>query len=303
MTFDLPLVMAKIDPVSHVVNHQFWTYDGFWIWSAHTGNLTLSAIICIFVGKWAANKIATGDECEGTDRYVTKNKFAHMIEVICVYLKDTTIKPMLGDRTNAFMPFLLSLFFFILVNNLLGLVPIIDILHVIDNMLGGALGLAENHAAPVGGTATQNIYVTGALAFVAFLVINGAGISRMGLGQYLAHLTGGAPVYIWPLIILVEFMGIFIKPVALAIRLFANMTAGHVLVATLLMFVGAASAAGIAMFAGVGIVSTLSVIAIYFLELFVAFLQAFVFMFLTAVFIAQLDHHHDEEHGSVEAAH
>lgn len=289
------------NPIGHVVNHAFLTTDsGLWLWSAHTGNLILSAIICIFVGRWAATRIATGPEGEGNARFVTKNKFAHMLEVICVYLREETVRPLLHERTDRFMPFLWTLFFFILVNNVLGLVPILDILHVVDELGGGFMGLKAHHASPFGGTATQNIYVTGALAFIAFIVINAAGISRLGLGGYLSHLTGGAPVYIWPLMIVVETMGLFIKPVALAIRLFANMTAGHVLVATLLMFVGAAFQAGILTFLGVGTISTISIIAIYFLELFVAFLQAFVFMFLVTVFIAQLDHHHEEGH---EAAH
>ncbi|MBN4082746.1 F0F1 ATP synthase subunit A [Phycisphaeraceae bacterium AH-315-B13] len=300
---DVSLSLAEgVNPIDHVVNHAFFTTEsGIWVWSAHTGNLVLSGIICIFIGRWAASRIATGDEGLGNERYVTKNSFAHMLEVICVYLRENTVRPLLHERTDKFMPFLWTMFFFILINNLLGLVPILDLLYVVDELGGGFMGLKGSHTTPIGGTATQNIYVTAALAFIAFVVINGAGIKRLGIGGYLGHLTGGAPKYIWPLMILVEALGIFIKPVALAIRLFANMTAGHVLVATLFMFVGAASQAGIVAFLGVGSISTIAVIAIYFLEIFISFLQAFVFMFLVTVFIAQLDHHHDEEHGAVPA--
>ena len=135
------------------------------------------------------------------------------------------------------------------------------------------------------------------LAFVSFLVINIAGIREMGIKGYLKHLTAGAPVFVWPLMIVIEAAGIFIKPVALAIRLFANMTAGHILLATIFMFVGMAIEAGLAIAVPVTLISAIAGIAINFLELFVAFLQAFVFMFLTAVFISMLenhDHEHDE---------
>jgi F-type H+-transporting ATPase subunit a len=190
------------------------------------------------------------------------------------------------------MPFLWTVFFFILVNNILGLVPLLDIHGLITPTL-----VHEKHIAYIGGTLTQNLFVTGALAVIAFFVINIEGIREMGLFQYLKHLTGGAPIFVWPILVPVEFIGIFVKPVALAIRLFANMTAGHILLATLLGFVGFAITESHSLLLGgtITIVSAGAAVAIYFLELFVAFLQAFVFMFLTAVFISMLTHH-DEEH-------
>jgi F-type H+-transporting ATPase subunit a len=196
------------------------------------------------------------------------------------------------------MPLLWTLFFFILINNLLGLAPISDALHLIDHFAGGhyVSGLA-------GSTATQNIFVTAALAVLAGIVINVAGIKELGLGGYLHHLTAGTKPMLWPLMIPIEIAGSFIKPTALALRLFANMTAGHILVAVLFMFAkmgldmlgqgGGSAALG----GTVTVVSVISAIAIYFLELFVAFLQAFVFMFLTTVFISLLSHHGDHEHG------
>jgi F-type H+-transporting ATPase subunit a len=129
-------------------------------------------------------------------------------------------------------------------------------------------------------------------------------------------LTAGTPWYLWPLMVPIEIMGTLIKPVALALRLFANMTAGHVLVAVLFMFLKQGldmllqgSVSGVGIGGSVAVVSTVAVVAIYFLELFVAFLQAFVFMFLTSVFISQLAHHdehghhegHDHEHAHAHA--
>lgn len=289
---DLALTLAA-DPVAHVVNHKAVDVNGWWVWSSNMGNLVLSALILVTVGPYVASRIATGPERLGSRRYLPRGSFAHMIEVICVYLRDETARPILGLRTERFMPFLWTLFFFILVNNLLGLVPLLDVHAWITPEL-----VLEQHRAYIGGTLTQNIFVTGVLAAIAFAVINVAGVRELGVGGYVKHLTGGAPAFVWPILIPVEIAGIFIKPIALAIRLFANMTAGHILVAALLGFIGLALSGGLnTLLAGtITLVSGAGVVAIYFLELFVAFLQAFVFMFLTSVFIAQLAHH-DDEHG------
>lgn len=302
----LPLLLAfSEDPMGHVVNHHaITTADGWWIWSGNQGNLLLTGIIMIVVGMWAASKIQTGPKGQGAEAYVTRSRFAHMIEVICVYLREEVARPLLRDRTDKLMPFLWTVFFFILVNNLLGLTPITDLFH--------AIGWATNkEIAPfIGGTATQNIWVTGTLAIIAAIVFNGAAIIRLGPVGFVQHMLGGLPIYMFPialLLLVIEAAGQFvIKPFALALRLFANMTAGHVLIAALLGIAGAAiegMSAGQS-FAGNGIavvVSASAVIAVTFLELFVAFLQAFVFMFLTTIFISLMDHHdehgHEHEHG------
>ena len=298
------LTLAASNPVDHVVNQfprgwgvvEIGGYHIHW-WSAHVGNLLLAGLITVLLLAWAASRIRTGPASEGSARYVTRNPFAHMIEVICVYLRDTTARPLLGDRTDAFMPFLWTIFFFILINNLLGLVPITDTAHLADKFVGRHV-----FSGILGATATQNLFVTAALAIIAGLVINFAGVRALGVGGYIQHLTAGTPAYLWPLMVPIEILGTLIKPVALALRLFANMTAGHILVAVLFMF--AVSGVGLLTNGGAGVVlgpvislaSVIAAIAIYFLEIFVAFLQAFVFMFLTAVFISQLSHHDEHEH-------
>lgn len=173
--------MAAADPASHVYNHPFHVTDsGLWLWSANQGNLVLSALILIGVGWWASKKISA-------DGHVTKNRFAHMIEVICVYLREEVARPLLGDRTNRLMPFLWTIFFFILVNNLLGLLPLLDIVHLVSG------DLRAEHRAPIGGTATQNIWVTGVLAVVAAIFFNLVAVRHLGIVGYLKHLTAGAP--------------------------------------------------------------------------------------------------------------
>jgi F-type H+-transporting ATPase subunit a len=189
-------------------------------------------------------------------------------------------------------------FFFILINNLMGLLPIGDALHAADKIVGEHkfVGLA-------GATATGNPWVTAAMAIIAALVINFAGLRELGVGGYLKHLTAGTHWSLWFLMIPIEIMGTAIKPIALCIRLFANMTAGHILVAVLFMFavsglkmLGEWTAGGVVLGGGISLISAVSAVAIYFLELFVAFLQAFVFMFLTSVFVAQLSHGDEHEH-------
>lgn len=300
----LQLTLAEHDPLSHVVNQPAWVIDGWWVWSSNQGTLVLAGLIAIIVGLWAAKRISTGPAGQGADAYITRNTFAHLIEVFCVYLRDEVAQPLLHDRTKKLMPFLWTIFFFVLINNLLGLIPISDLLHVI----GDAIGV---HIPPViGGTATQNMWVTGVLALIAGLVFNIAAIVRLGPGGFVKHMMGGLPAYMFPialLLLVIEAAGQFlIKPFALALRLFANMTAGHVLIAALLFIAGPATAR---LFSGehvaasgvASVISIVSIILLTFLELFVALLQAFVFMFLTTIFISLMDHHeehgHEHEHG------
>tara|TARA_A100001391_G_scaffold85585_2_gene55975 strand:- start:1123 stop:2022 length:900 start_codon:yes stop_codon:yes gene_type:complete len=291
--------LAAGDPVSHVINHPFIVNaDGWWIWSTAQTNMIITALIMVIGGLIVAKGVSTGSENDGHARWITKSRFAHTVEVICGYLRESTVRPLLHERTSKFMPFLWTIFFFILINNLLGLIPLLDA----NNLL--VPEMAAEHRAFIGGTATQSIYVTAALSLLAGLMINWAGIRELGIGGYLKHLTAEAPIFVWPIIIPIEIMGTFIKPIALSIRLFANMTAGHILVAVLLGFASEGFIRADIIGLPVGVVSTVAVVAIYFLELFVAFLQAFVFMFLTTVFISLLAHHgeHDHDHAHEGAA-
>ncbi|MFM1889490.1 MAG: synthase subunit, partial [Planctomycetota bacterium] len=251
-----------------------------------------------------------GPDSQGTERWVTKGRLAQLIEAMVVYLRDEMLVPVMGERlTKRYMGYLLSLFFFILVLNLLGLVPLMDLQHVITR------DSAEQEAwVFFGGTATASLAVTGALAFISFVVIQIHSIRELGFGGWLEHLCGGhdlvaGPKGLWlvvPVIFVVEFLGLFIKPAALAIRLFANMVGGHTLMATLLGFGGLALSSGLSVLAvgGIATLSGLFAVLIGVLEIFVAFLQAFIFMFLTAVFISVMSHEehehegrHDEHHG------
>ena len=216
---------------------------------------------------------------------------ANMIEAICEYLRKEVAEPALHDHTDRFIKYIWSTFFFVLTVNILGLLPI----PVVSNLFGTHLG----------GTATGNIWVTATLALITMvmMVINGV---RLGGKSYLAHFCPG-PLWLAPLLVPVEIIGLIAKVFALAVRLFANMIAGHILLAVLLSFILAAGAKSTGLGLGVGLVVVASSVAINFLELFVAFLQAFIFTFLTTLFIGMSvvfhhDEHHEDEHSHHEAA-
>ena len=192
-----------------------------------------------------------------------------MIETVVVYLRDEVVYPNVkGAAGVRLLPYFITLFFSILLMNLFGLIP-------------GA------H------TATGAIGVTAGLAIIAFLVINYTAIRESGIGAWFHHLLGGAPIGLAPIMIPIEFMSLFIKPFVLTMRLFANMTAGHIV---LLAFVGL-----IFFFRSIAVApaSVAFSVFIYFLELLAVFLQAYIFTMLTAVFTGMAigDHAHDEVHG------
>ncbi|MBI2619377.1 MAG: F0F1 ATP synthase subunit A [Ignavibacteriales bacterium] len=180
--------------------------------------------------------------------------FANLMEVFVVFIRDEVALANMGPAGIRYVPFLLTTFFFILIMNLLGLFP-------------------------YGATPTGNISVTAALASVAFVMIQAVAIRAQGLAHYLAHLTGGVAWWLWPIMIPIEILGLFTKPFALCMRLFANMTGGHIVILSLLGFIFIAQSVFFAP------VPVLFVLGINMLEIFVAFLQAYIFTMLTAVFM------------------
>lgn len=218
---------------------------------------------------------------DGVGRLVPTG-FANFFEAVCQYLRKEVAEPNLGEHTDRFIKYIWSVFFFVLMVNLLGLLPIPAISAVFGTHLGG--------------TATGNVFVTGTLAIttMVMMVVNGL---RLGGRHYLAHFCPG-PLWLAPLLIPVEIIGLVARIFALAVRLFANMVAGHILLAVLLSFI---LMAGASMGAGGGLLIAVPVVvgsvAITMLEIFVAFLQAFIFTFLTTLFIGQSVVFHHDDHG------
>lgn len=281
------LLAAADNPLSHVVDAPRYG----WLISDVTILLLFSSLMLIIFIPLAARRIKTG-EARTVDDYRTEGLWANVIESTCVYLREEVFKPMLGKDADRFAPLLWTFFFFILLNNLLGLIPIRDFTGLIQGFFGFQ-PWSSIHG--FGGTATQSIFVTGALSLIAFIVINGTAIARDPIG-YVKHLTAGAPKALWPLMVPIELLGTFVKPFALAMRLFANMTGGHIVVAVMFMFVKMLVDGLHGIGYALSILPIGAVIGIYFIEVLVAFIQAFVFTFLVALFLGQLIVHHDEHH-------
>ncbi len=188
-----------------------------------------------------------------------------LLEPVICFVRDDIAIPNIGhEKYEKFMPYLLSVFFFILINNIMGLIPF---------------------PPPFGANVTGNIAVTFTLAFFSFVIIQ-----INGSKTYWKHIFAapGLPVWLLPIMIPVEIIGIISKPFALMIRLFANITAGHIIVMSLLALIFIFDSLAVAP------VSILFVIFMDCLELLVAFLQAYVFTLLTALFIslAVVEEHH-----------
>ena len=190
------------------------------------------------------------------------------LEAAVLFLRDKIVMPNIGHGGEKFAPFVITLFFFILISNLLGLLP-------------------------WGATATGNVSVTAALALMAFVVIEVAGMRALGPKGYLSTIVfipHGLPKPMIPIVALimtpVELLGKLTKPFALAIRLFANMTAGHVLLLAIISLIFLFGSWAIALG------PVVMAVALTFMELFVAFLQAYIFALLTSVFIGLIRHAH-----------
>jgi len=219
-------------PLGHVVDHPIITTEGGTVLlSQHMIMLVFCTLVLFWVLVRSAKAIGTGSESEGNDRYITRGYLAQFVELIIVYLRDQMIRPVIGEKaTKQYLPFLLTVFFFILMNNLMGLIPFADVYHLfhIEKLFGGKTIF--------GGTATANLAVTGGLAFISMIMIQIHAFRELGIKGWSHHLLGGAPWWLFPIMVPVELAGHIIKPAALAIRLLANMVAGHTLLATLLGF-------------------------------------------------------------------
>ena len=186
--------------------------------------------------------------------------FANLFEIMIVFVRDEIVAPSIGNGYQLFLPYLLTLFFFILLSNLLGLIPYTA-------------------------TVTGNIAVTASLAAISFVATQFAGIKQHGAYKYFKNLVpSGMPGWILIIIIPLEILGLFTKPFALSIRLFANMIAGHIVIFSLLglifimhTFYVAPVSVGFALF-------------IEMLEILVAVIQAYIFTMLTALFIGMSMH-------------
>jgi F-type H+-transporting ATPase subunit a len=234
----------------------------------HLVYMLLAAVLVTLAFTLSARSVA-GAQARGRP----PTGFAGAMEAMTLWVRQEVVLPNVGPHGEGYAPYLLTIFFFVLAMNLLGLLP-------------------------WGATATSNISVTAALALMAFIVIELTGMRSLGFNGYMKTIfylppglpggPGGAVLKVLLLVVMtpIELIGKLAKPFALAVRLFANMTSGHVLVLALLglTFLFKSYAVGV----GASLLAT----GVMVLEVFVAFLQAFVFTLLTAVFIGLMRAEH-----------
>jgi F-type H+-transporting ATPase subunit a len=225
--------------------------------------MLISAFLLLFIFIGVARKYAKNPNSAPTG-------FQSAIEPLILMIQEDVAKPMLGKKYLKFLPYLLTLFFFIWINNLLGLIP------------GGA-------------NLTGNTSVTAVLAGVTFFCI-----MAFSNKHYWGHIFAmpGVPKFVLIILTPVEILGIFIKPFALMIRLFANILAGHMIILTVvgLIFITAEMSRGLGM--GTAVFSLVFGVFMFSIELLVAFVQAYIFTTLSALFISEAvaEHHHEEAH-------
>jgi F-type H+-transporting ATPase subunit a len=216
-----------------------------------------ACLIVIVLVRWARSSYA-GEVPKGP---------AALVETLVVFIRDEIAEKNIGHHdARKFTPLLCSFFFFILIAALLGLMPF-------------------------SATSTGNVSVTLGLAVVSFVANQWAGISRYGIvHHYKAMIPPGLPVFLVPIMIPVEILGMFARPFALTVRLFANMVAGHMIITSLLLLIPLMAA--VATYMGVLMIPVALGLSLFImcLELLVALLQAFIFTLLTAIFIGMSAH-------------
>jgi len=212
----------------------------------------LASIIAIVILAYAASSNRKNRVPKG---------IGNMIEAVVVFIRDEIVVANMGKDGLKYMPFFLTLFFFILIANIIGLFPFL--------------------AQP-----TKNINITAALAIVTFIMTQAAGIKAHEFGGYVKNLVPpGVPTFVLPIMIVVEFIGLFTKPFSLMMRLFANITAGSIIIFSLIGLIFVMEYAG-------SVIAVPFALFIYLMEIFIAFLQAYIFTMLSVLYINMARHHH-----------
>ncbi|MGA2094556.1 MAG: F0F1 ATP synthase subunit A [Sedimentisphaerales bacterium] len=253
-------LLAELNPLEPVLQKPLFSiFIGPWQVSVsnHMFMVTLATLFLLIAVPLAANQ---------NHNFVPRG-LRNLLESICVFFREEVVRPVLKDRTDKYVGFIWTVFFFILTLNLLGLIPI----EKIPTLFTGK----PNH---YGGAATANIWITGAMAVVVFIMFHLVGIKEQGLWKYLVNLAPPVPWPLIPLIYFLELVSSFIRPFTLSIRLFANIIAGHMIIAT---FIGL-----ILVFKnyGVAVAAVFGAVALTLLDVLVAFIQAYVFAFLCTLY-------------------
>jgi F-type H+-transporting ATPase subunit a len=253
-------ILGEFNPLEPILSKPVFSFNiGSWpiVFTNHMFMVTVATLLLIILIPLATRK-----------RAMVPHGLQNLVESICVYFREEVARPILHEHTDQYIPFIWTVFLFILSLNLLAMVPSEKVITMITGK--------PNH---FGGAATSNIWITGAMAVVTFFMTHISGIRTQGLGRYLVNLAPPVPWWLMPIIYFLEIVSSFVKPFALAIRLFANMVAGHMVLATFLGLIFVFKLYSVAA------VTELSVVALSILELLVAFVQAYIFALLSTLYI------------------
>ena len=305
----MKFLLAAADPLSHAVPHKLHSeplfevsvgqgdipalniVDG--VYGFHITNhlsMTFFTAILVIATFWhVAKRVKPAGT--GLDAYRTRGKLAQLFETMCTFVRDELARPNLHGLTDKYIYYIWTIFFFTLFANLLGLVP-----------FGYLLGFIHPSLSHWGGSATGNLSLNAMMAFVSFCAVIYIGIKETGVKAFLSHfnplgwddpkmLLLGIPLY------LLEWMGLLIKCVVLAMRLFGTMMSGHLVIAAFVGLVAVAWESGAVLGSGVGVAVVLGGVVLTLLEVFICCLQAFIFTFLTVLFISMVATHHGDDHG------
>ena len=251
----------------------------------------VAAVAVVLVFSWVSTRVRV--EGKGLEAYKTRGRLAQLFETMLAFIRDEVARPNLHEMTDKYIYYIWTVFFFVLFANVLGLVPFGPALFLAT----GATDTAWSH---LGGTATGSLSLTLVLAACSFVAILYIGIKETGLKAFLAHfnpigwddpvmLLIGIPLYF------LEWLGLIIKSVVLGMRLFGTMMAGHLVIAAFVGLIFAARDVSYGLAYGVEVAVILGGVVLTLLELFICFLQAFIFTFLTVLFISLTASHHDHD--------
>ena len=253
-------LLAELNPLEPVLQKPLFSiFIGPWQVSVsnHMFMVTLGTIFLLIAIPLAAKQ----------NHSLVPRGMRNLLESICVFFREEVVRPVLKNHTDKYIGFIWTVFFFILTLNLLGMVPIEKIITLIT-------GKPSHY----GGAATANIWVTGAMAVVVFFMFHFVGIKEQGLRHYLVNLAPPVPWPLIPLIYFLELVSSFIRPFTLAIRLFANIAAGHMIIATFIGLILVFQSFSIA------VLSLGFTLFLTLLDVLVAFIQAFVFALLCTLY-------------------
>lgn len=309
----LYLLAAGQDPTDHAIPHSLvdspllripvgggdtsipalGIHDGYYEFfiTNHLMMSAFAAVCLIVVGIYCSRRISIYHG-QGLGRYQTRGRVSQFFETICAFIRDEVAYPNLRGLTDKYIYYIWTVFFFILFANILGVIPFGSMLRVVTG---------ESYYSHWGGSATGNLSMTGTLAMTSLIAIVFIGIRETSVKDFLNHFNpigwdgGIAMLPIALMLYVLEVLSLLIKCFVLAMRLFGTMMAGHLVLAAFVGLIFAAGAVGDGAAFAVSVPVVLVCTALTLLELFVCCLQAFIFTFLTVLFIAAMAVHDEDE--------